>query len=402
MPRTRTMAAVVSAVLLALSGRSPGADCTVTSVGRTPISELGTGLYLGQFEGGLYPGGGNAPPAAHAAEGRARALAISPMNAAGLPDARGRYAMVSIGMSNTTQEFCSASSAEPCDAWTFMGQAAAHAFVDTSRLVIVNGAAGGQAIPAWDQPTDVNWDRVRDTRLAPKGLTEAQVVALWIKQAIPGPTASLPAANADAYAVEAGLGNILRAAKPRYPNLRLAFLSSRIYAGYASTALNPEPYAYETAFGVKWVIEAQINQMNGGGVDAVAGDLDYDSGAAPWIAWGPYLWADGLTPRADGLFYACADMQNDGTHPAQAAEEKVGTLLLDFMLASQFTRPWFTTCALGDPTGDGAWNGQDVLLLRNVLLGVNQNTDDVFQCDRNCDGRVDGTDIQPFVDQLMQ
>ena len=47
-------------------------------------------------------------------------------------------------------------------------------------------------------------------------------------------------------------------AKSRYPNLRLAYLSSRIYAGYAQTALNPEPYAYESGFSVKWLIERQL------------------------------------------------------------------------------------------------------------------------------------------------
>ena len=37
-----------------------------------------------------------------------------------------------------------------------------------------------------------------------------------------------------------------------------ATLSSRIYAGYAVTPLNPEPYAYESAFSVRGLIQQQM------------------------------------------------------------------------------------------------------------------------------------------------
>jgi hypothetical protein len=33
----------------------------------------------------------------------------------------------------------------------------------------------------------------------------------------------------------------LQIARRKFPNLRVAYLSSRIYAGYATTGLNPEP-----------------------------------------------------------------------------------------------------------------------------------------------------------------
>src|SRR3954464_9372408 len=89
-----------------------------------PIDDLGTGLYLGQFQGGLYPGGSNTMPAAHNAEGLARGAAVQPLNTAGQPTPTGKYVMLSIGMSNTTQEYCSQGSAEPCDPWTFAGRAA--------------------------------------------------------------------------------------------------------------------------------------------------------------------------------------------------------------------------------------------------------------------------------------
>ena len=79
----------------------------------------------------------------------------------------------------------------------------------------------------------------------------------------------------------------------------------------------------------------------------IAGDLNFNT-VSPWLAWGPYPWADGLTPRSDGLTWACSEVESDGTHPAQPAEQKVGRMLLDFMLASPFAVPWFRACVPGD------------------------------------------------------
>ena len=80
----------------------------------TPINDLGTGLYLNQFQGGLYQNGSNTVPAAHEAAGLQRAAAIQPLNTQGQPDANGKYVMISIGMSNTTDEFCSGSGGTSC------------------------------------------------------------------------------------------------------------------------------------------------------------------------------------------------------------------------------------------------------------------------------------------------
>jgi hypothetical protein len=346
----RTVAAVLWLVL-AISGCGGGGADPVpapdgggggTGTARVPLADLVTGNYLG-FSGGLYPNGANSPPSAHRALGLARAQAVRPLDTGGNPSPAGKIVLLSIGMSNTTQEFCSAdSSVMPCSAWSFMGQAAADAAVNKTTLAIVNGARSGQTAPDWDSPADSNYDRIRDTRLAPQGLTEQQVQVAWVKVANAGPSVSLPSTQADAYALLTSMGGIVRALKQRYPNLQQVFLSSRIYAGYATTPLNPEPYAYESGFAVKWLVQAQIDQAQSGGtlVDARAGNLDPTS-VAPWLAWGAYLWADGLSPRSDGLLWERADLEADGTHPAQLGEAKVAAQLLGFFKNSEFSRCWF-------------------------------------------------------------
>ena len=306
---------------------------------RIPLNDLGSARYLG-FQGGLYEQGSNRPPADHAAVGLSAASRIVPRDRSGAPSPQGKIAFLSVGMSNTTQEFCAASGSV-CAPWSFVGQALADPAVEKKALVLVNGAMGGQTADVWDSASDSNYNRVRDTVLARDGLTEAQVQAAWVKVANPQPAIALPSAESDAWRLVRQMGDIVRSMKTRYPNLQIVYLSSRIYAGYATTTLNPEPYAYESGFAVKWLIQAQIDQMRNAGTIAEprAGDLNYAT--TPWLSWGAYLWADGMNPRSDGLVWTRADLASDGTHPSQPGQQKVGALLLQFMKAEPTARNWF-------------------------------------------------------------
>jgi hypothetical protein len=320
----------------------PAACAGKTDAARVPLSDLGAGCYL-SFQGGLYPNGSDSPPAAHTAAGLAAAAQIQPLDVDGQPGANGKIVLVSIGMSNTTQEFCSDGGLpNSCQSVSFMGQAAADPAVNHSTLVLVNGAYGGKSAAFWTSPTLPDYDRIRATWLQPLGLSEKQVQIAWVKVANPQPSRSLPASDADAFVLEQQLGQILRALKVRYPNMRQVFLSSRIYAGYATSSLNPEPYAYESGFAVKWTIESQIAEMAGNAPAARAGSLRYDNGTAPWSAWGPYLWANGSQPRSDGLTWLQSDFNtSDFTHPATGARQKVGAMLLSFFKNAPETQCWF-------------------------------------------------------------
>jgi hypothetical protein len=132
------------------------------------------------------------------------------------------------------------------------------------------------------------------------------------------------------------LGRIVRLIAERFPHARLCYLSSRTYGGYATTRLNPEPYAYESAFAVKWLIEKQIRGE---------ADLNYDPARgpvkSPWLSWGPYLWANGETKRDDGFSYTRDDFVGDGTHQSPSGQRKVGKLLLEFFTSDATTQSWF-------------------------------------------------------------
>jgi hypothetical protein len=305
---------------LALAGLAavlPAQNCGNTSTGLVPISEL-TAPYQGE-PGGLWPGGSQ-PPAAHAAAGVQIAQALQPRDSSGAPSPQGRIVLLSIGMSNTTQEFST---------WLPISNG------DPSRsaaVTVVDGARGGQDAPTIADPAAAYWAFV-DQRLASAGVTPQQVQAVWLKEAVAGPTAPFPQ---HALQLRDFLAQIARNLRARYPNAALCFLSSRIYAGYATTALNPEPYAYESAFAVRWTIEQQVLGDPGLNFDPARGPVQ-----SPWLGWGPYLWADGLVPRADGLVWACSDFQSDGTHPGPTGRAKVAAMLDAFFKQSPFAAPWY-------------------------------------------------------------
>jgi hypothetical protein len=147
------------------------------------------------------------------------------------------------------------------------------------------------------------------------------VSAIWLKEADPQP------ADVDAYVskLTSELRQIVADAAARYPNLQQVFVSPRTYGGYASTSLNPEPYAYATGFADQAVV-----------ADSVAHPQQ-----RPWVGWGPYIWTDGAAVGPAGFAWTCADVQaSDGTHPSDSGRDKVATALLAFFDTSPFTT-WY-------------------------------------------------------------
>jgi hypothetical protein len=174
-------------------------------------------------------------------------------------------------------------------------------------------------------------------RIAAAGLTAAQVQVCWLKhvEANPKPLGEFPA---HARALQADITAILQIAHVHYPNLRVVYLSSRTFGGWSGRdSGSPEPYAYESGFGTRWVVQSQINGDAALNFDPARGEVK-----APLVLWGPYLWAQGNTPRKfDGLTWLATDVRDDRLHPNEAGVKKTTALLLNFFKTNEGPGRWF-------------------------------------------------------------
>ena len=279
----------------------------------TPLCDL-RNEYLGQT-GGLYGDGSNRPPAPHAKAAEAQLARIQPLDSSGRPSERGTIGFVSLSMSNATQEF------------SHFKRIADAAPEKSSQVTIVDCAQGGQAMAEWAPANGRPWTEAM-RRLSQAGVTAEQVQVAWVKLANKHPRGSF---EEHARQLETDTLALLHNARRRFPNLRIAYLGSRTYGGYAVGPLNPEPYAYESAFPAQWLIRRQI-----------AGDPDLQETKSPLLLWGPYLWANGTKGRKiDGLIWERADFVADGVHPSATGREKVARLLLDFFARDPLAKKWF-------------------------------------------------------------
>lgn len=234
--------------------------------------------------GGLYGEGENDPPDAHRAAG---------ILAAGSVPANGAV-LASVGMSNTLLEF----------------EAFVQLVSGSTDAILAPTACIGCVVSAWTNTSGPGWRKANEW-LTEHGYAPEDVDAVWLKVT----RQKEEAVTAD------DLERILAALKIVWPNTRQVFVSDRIYAGYQGVNVEPTG-GWNAGPAVREFVLRHLGETE------------------PWIGWGPYLWANGMEPRSDGMAWLPSDYAPDMVHPNAAGTAKVAGLLSDYFT----TRPeaaWF-------------------------------------------------------------
>lgn len=324
-------------------------NCLNDSTGLISLPDLGTGYYLGLFQGGLYPGGSNVIPTVHKQAGLQLGKALKPLDAMGNIDwLDGKLVLAAFGASTAGEPF--------------------NHFIDVVHdeeglnpcLKLVTATNGGKGLDIMQYPDlyAFYWEDVM-ARIDSAGLTPEQVQVAWFKSGSKSDTIiEMPTmANgiADRYTA------CLQVIQQKFPNIKMVYISGFYYGGYGDPTkefydIISEPGGYYNNFATKYVVERQIN-----------GDPELKfSGPGkktPWIAWGPNEWADGLRANEwDGLYWDCEidySVDGGGYHMTNAGKEKEAQLLLNFFKTNPTTKRWFldspkwSSCDPDGRTSDG-------------------------------------------------
>lgn len=263
-------------------------DCTRSDSGLTPVLDLGIGTYEG-FSGGLYGGGSNVRPCALNSTVLTATAGIA-------PDANGQIVVAFAGDDTGNSLYVG-----------FLQVAALHPGIFSPALRLINISTPAYHLNAWaGTATPVNiTQKITATGVSP---ADVQCVIFGCKP------------NTQNYATDSFAVRHARTVKDyksvfarihvAAPNAVIATTDVQ-YADYQQNSLAPafhlEPrYGYDMSVGMQQAI------------------LTYTGAAV--VFWACSIWANGASPRSDGLTYVCADYfsqcqhLNDGSGARKAAQ----------------------------------------------------------------------------------
>lgn len=356
-------------------------DCGYDSTGMIPLNDLGTGYYL-DYEGGLFKEGSNSPTAAHLDKGKKIANNLKKRDDFGnIDEANGTIMMIGMGASVASDAFNTFRDTMLAQDWPGVNPCL------EVKSVFIGGKDMGDIL----DPDQNYWGTFQD-RLDAKFIDPDQVQVAWM----------LMQSEATTHDVESYVTYVIGQYKliladmlDEMPNLRIVFLSGMHYTGY--TAPSHERYDAMVEPKGYWgnlAIRELINQQMDGDPD-----LDFEGAdrKVPYITWGPYFWADGTNPRADGLSWSCEEFRSDSTgggfHLKEEYQYKEGDMIYDFLTTNDVAKlffndgPKWAACGTGRYGNAQTENGLNIFpnpaseLITVQLPATLTGTVDVAICD---------------------
>jgi hypothetical protein len=275
------------------------------------------------------------------------------LDADGKPDpVNGRIVMMPVSVSNGYGAWHRGDETDAST--TFMTRANANP-AKNPKLFIAYGfeyqLPGGNA-GTGDPGPDSLFYKSLDLALKEQGVTPRQVQIVWLSMPVSGKSwkTNLPpearSFPADAEQSKLAWKEIVQAIYVRYPSVKIIYSSTKGTMYMTPTEKENadfiggpvEPFNHDAAWGVKWVIEDQINGAPDLNCDPSRGPVK-----APWLSWGPYFWSypDGTPRQHDGFIWGIADVAPDLLHPSLSGLTKYANLLLHQMATDPTATPWF-------------------------------------------------------------
>ncbi len=326
-------------------------NCDATSTGLTPFLDLQTGTYMG-YQAGLYPGGTNTLSGPHLKSGKTIAKGIKPLDGDGNVNfGDGVVLVAGFGPSVPGHIY---------NKFVEHVRTPSEKYDMNPCMDAINLCVGGKDIsyPTADSLYVDYWEGLVQ-KVYDVGYTPEQVQIGWMYFNAKGLTEP-PAFPDKSLEMEESYIQFINRAMEYFPNLKIMYISSRHWGGFADTTITEyyslaEPASYQNSWSVKWTVESQIN-----GTDP---RLQYKGAnpKAPYILWGPNFWCDGELKRMwDDKKYVCelSFDEDDGYHLSDQQDSKDALDILDVMyygeVGKQFTKnssvwefcvPWLDTLA---------------------------------------------------------
>lgn len=220
-------------------------------------------------------------------------MAIKALDAAGNVNINGKIGILEIGGSN------------PAIIYEGLQKNQANDPGFGSKLTFVNAGMNAMDLSDILKPTTDYWDNVA-TFLTTNGLTAAQVqVVFCIEDNLKNDDITFTRTTS----LQSDYVALLDFIRTKYPNCKLFLVGDRGYSGYSTDPRHKEPIGYLNGWGVKLFVQ------------------QYSDGLLPLypvVDWLDYYWANGETPRFDGLTYSREDYRPGYIHFTDEKAEELG------------------------------------------------------------------------------